>query len=100
MGKILPAIFFALLIGGLYSNIGNSQESIMNRRGVLFFVLINQSFISVNAVITAFPVEKVIVGRERNGQAYSTFSYCLAKVLVELPLNVFPIVVYSCVLHP
>jgi ABC-type multidrug transport system ATPase subunit len=98
--KILPAIFFALLIGGLYSNIGNSQHSIMNRKGVLYFILINQSFISVVAVIAAFPTEKLIVGREKTGGAYTTLPYCLAKMLVELPINIFPIVVYCCVIYP
>jgi ABC-type multidrug transport system ATPase subunit len=100
MSKVLPAIFFALLIGGLYSNIGNSQKSIMNRKGVLYFILINQGFISINSVLTAFSMEKIIVGRERSGRAYSTLSYCVAKVLVELPLNIFPILVYSCILSP
>eukprot|EP01040_Poterioochromonas_malhamensis_P012046 gene12045-13160_t len=100
MGKIIPCIFFSLLIGGIYSNIGNSQNSIMNRKGVLYFLLINQSFISVTAVIASFPLEKQIVGRERSGRAYSTLSYCMAKVLVELPINIFPILVYCCVLAP
>lgn len=100
MSKIMPAIFFALLIGGLYSNIGDSQKSIMNRKGVLYFILINQGFISIQSVIAAFPLEKIIVGRERSGRAYSTLSYCIAKVLVELPLNIFPILVYACILSP
>ena len=100
MSKIMPAIFFALLIGGLYSNIGDSQKSIMNRKGVLYFVLINQGFISIQSVVAAFPLEKIIVGRERSGRAYSTLSYCIAKVLVELPLNIFPILVYACILSP
>lgn len=100
MSKVMPAIFFSLLIGGLYSNIGDSQTSIMNRKGVLYFLLINQGFISIQSVIAAFPVEKIIVGRERSGRAYSTLSYCLAKVLVELPLNVIPILIYCCVLSP
>lgn len=100
MGKIIPAIFFSLLIGGLYSNIGNTQTSIMNRKGVLFFILINQSFISINAVINAFPIEKQIVGREMSGRAYSTLSYCLAKIFVEIPVNILPVVIYSCVVYP
>jgi ABC-type multidrug transport system ATPase subunit len=100
MSKLMPSIFFALLLGGIYSNIGHSQQSIMNRKGLLYFILINQGFISANAVINAFPIEKLIVGRERSGRAYSTFSYCVAKILVELPLNVLPIAIYSCILSP
>ena len=36
--KIMVVIFFALIIGGIYSNIGLGQQSIQNRNGLLFFV--------------------------------------------------------------
>jgi len=31
-----------LLLGLLYSNVGNGQQSITDRKGILFFVCINQ----------------------------------------------------------
>jgi hypothetical protein len=66
--KFATAVIFGLLIGGIYSNIGYSQESIQNRFGVLFFMLVNQCFNGHIAVLNAFPVEKNIVNRERSGQ--------------------------------
>ena len=93
--KTFFSIFFALVIGGIYSNIGNSQQSIQNRYGLLFFILINSSFAGVNGVLTSFPKERDIVTRERSAQAYDTVSYYLSKVLVEAPLNLLPSTVYA-----
>jgi hypothetical protein len=97
--KMIFSIFFALIIGGIYSNIGDSQTSIQNRKGLLFFVVINMAFNTVISVFNTFPKEKEIVNRERSGNAYDTLSYFLAKVVVEIPLNVLPPFVYSCVVY-
>lgn len=100
IAKIVFNIFFGLIIGGIYSNIGHSQESIQNRRGCLFFVMINQNFGSVTGVLNSFPKEKGIVNRERSGRAYNTAIYFCAKVLVEMPINLVPVVIYGCILYP
>jgi hypothetical protein len=98
--KLVFNCFFGLIIGGIYSDIGYSQESIQNRRGCLFFLMINQNFNSVMGVLNSFPKEKVIVNRERGGRAYNTLSYFCAKVLVEMPINLLPIVFYDCIVYP
>lgn len=100
MAKLGFNIFFGLIIGGIFSNIGYTQESIQNRRGVLFFLMINQNFGSVVGVLNSFPKEKVIVNRERAGRAYNTLSYFCAKVLVEMPINLLPVVIYDCIAYP
>jgi ABC-type multidrug transport system ATPase subunit len=99
MVKFLTAIIFSLLIGGIYSKNDNSQKSIQNMKGVLFFILINQSFTTILAVLNSFPREKLIVNRERSGRAYNTLAYCMAKFFVEQPFNLTPIVVYSLIVH-
>jgi hypothetical protein len=98
--KVISSIVFALIIGGIYSNTTNNQRGIQNRRGVLFLMLVNQGFNSLTAVLNTFPAEKTIVNRERGNNAYSTLSYCLAKVFVETPLNLLPIVINCVILHP
>ena len=40
--RFCVTIVFALIIGGIYSDIGNSQKSIANRTGLLFLICINQ----------------------------------------------------------
>jgi ABC-type multidrug transport system permease subunit len=97
--KLVFSIFFSLVIGGIYSNIGYSQASISNRTGALFFIVINQVFNNVNGVLDSFPSEKLIVSRERSGRAYNSLSYFCAKVIVELPLNILPSIVFGCIVY-
>lgn len=92
-------IFFALIIGGIYSNIGYNQLSIQNRNGFLFFVCINIAFSGLIGVLNTFPKEKNIVNRERSSRAYDTISYFTAKFMVEIPLNTVPALTYSCVVY-
>lgn len=99
IAKFTFAIIFSLLIGGIYSKDNNSQKSIQNMKGVLFFILINQSFTTVISVLNSFPKEKLIVNRERAGRAYNTLAYCMAKFFIEQPFNLVPIVVYCLIVH-
>jgi ATP-binding cassette, subfamily G (WHITE), eye pigment precursor transporter len=92
-------LFFALIIGGIYSNIGYNQLSIQNRNGFLFFITINIAFSGLIGVLNTFPKEKNIVNRERSSRAYDTVSYFIAKFMVEIPLNTIPAVLYSCVVY-
>jgi ATP-binding cassette subfamily G (WHITE) protein 2 len=95
----MVTIFFALILGGIYSNIGLGQKSIQNRNGLLFFVGINQGFNGLIGVLNTFPKEKNIVNRERAGRAYDTASYFFAKLFVEIPLNVLPSIIFSCIIY-
>ena len=97
--KLVLTTFFALIIGGIYSNIGFNQLSIQNRNGILFFISINIAFNNLIGVLNTFPREKVIVNRERASRAYDTFSYFFAKVVIEIPLNTLPALVYSCIVY-
>ena len=92
-------VFFALIIGGIYSNIGYNQLSIQNRNGFLFFVCINIAFSGLIGVLNTFPKEKNIVNRERSNRAYDTISYFTAKFIIEIPLNTIPALMYACVVY-
>jgi len=39
------------------------------------------------------------VSRERSNRAYDTLSYFIAKFFVELPLNLVPALIFSCVVY-
>jgi len=97
--KSLIISFFSLLIGGIFSNIGNDQESIQNRKGLLFFIPINLAFSTLIGVTNTFPKEKNVVNRERTANAYTTLPYLASKFLIEIPLTALPGLVYSCVVY-
>jgi ABC-type multidrug transport system ATPase subunit len=99
MVKLFVTCFFALIIGGIYSNVGLSQKSISNRIGLLFVICLNQSFNGTLGVLNTFPKEKTIVNRERSNYAYDTLSYFIAKFIVELPLNILPATIFSCIIY-
>jgi len=42
IGKIVPSLFFACVLGAIYSNVGRDQKSIQDKIGALFFFTINQ----------------------------------------------------------
>lgn len=97
--KLIFTCFFSLVVGGIYSNIGNSQQSIQNRVGLLFFIVLNNTFGPLIAVLNSFPKEKTIVNRERSARAYDTTSYFFSKVIVEIPLNALPALIYACIVY-
>lgn len=97
--KICVTFFFALILGGIYSNAGYSQKSIQNRQGLLFVITINQGFNACLGVLNTFPREKIIVNRERSTNAYDTVSYFFAKYLVEMPLNLLPCFLFCTIVY-
>eukprot|EP01041_Mallomonas_annulata_P000999 gene999-1965_t len=97
--KMFFSIFFALIIGGIYSSTGNNQKSIQNRIGLLYFVCINQVFNSLLGALNTFPKEKIIVNRELSSRAYNTAVYFFAKFLVELPSALLPSFVFAVIIY-
>ena len=97
--KMFVTCFFASIIGGIYSNEGNTQKSISNKTGLLFVICLNQAFNGCLGVLNTFPREKIIVSRERSNRAYDTLSYFIAKFFMELPVNMLPALIFSCVVY-
>lgn len=100
VGKFVYSIAFALLVGGIYSKDSNNQSSIQNMKGILFFIIVNQTFSALMPMLGAYPREKFIANRERDGGAYTTFPYAMAKYITELPFILMPVIVYCCIVHP
>jgi hypothetical protein len=61
--RIFIALFFCLVVGGLYSNGDSGQSSIYNRAGFFFFISINQGYSAVTSAVNVLVREKVIVNR-------------------------------------
>jgi ABC-type multidrug transport system permease subunit len=50
-------------------------------------------------VLNTFPKEKSVVNRELSNRAYDTFSYFVAKLVTELPLNCVPPMMFSTIIY-
>jgi ATP-binding cassette subfamily G (WHITE) protein 2 len=80
LAKFGISALLGVLVGAMYSNVGDGQQSIYDRKGVLFFVTINQAFGLITTVCGTFPKERKIVLRERACNSYHISAYYLAKV--------------------
>jgi hypothetical protein len=80
----------ALILAGIYQNLGHDQKAIQDRSGLLFFVTINQCFGGMFGALVTFPKERKVVTRERASKAYRMSAYYVAKFLAELPFNIGP----------
>lgn len=59
----MSSVFFAGIIGGIYSETENNQDGIRNIQGFFFITALNQGFNSASSSAGAFIKEKVIVNR-------------------------------------
>lgn len=84
--KTATVLFFSVLLALIYRDLPITQRSIQDRLGLLFFVVINQSFGPAVGVVSVFPDERVLIEQERGvSRIYSLASYFIARVAVELP---------------
>eukprot|EP01041_Mallomonas_annulata_P000442 gene442-792_t len=97
--RAVTSAFFAVIISLIFQNLGHTQRSIQDRIGLLYFIVLNQSFNPTIGALTTFTVELYVTRRERASGAYSSFPYFLSRVLCELSVlailtTFFGIIVY------
>eukprot|EP01103_Thecamoeba_quadrilineata_P000714 TRINITY_DN10629_c0_g1_i1.p1 TRINITY_DN10629_c0_g1~~TRINITY_DN10629_c0_g1_i1.p1 ORF type:complete len:629 (-),score=139.92 TRINITY_DN10629_c0_g1_i1:101-1987(-) len=93
--RIFTVIFMALVIGLLYLQLDNDQESIRDSTGYLFFSVAFLTFQEVNSVIASFPLERAVFLHERSTGTYSVFSYFFSKITGDIPERLLNPIVYS-----
>ncbi|KAI8517110.1 hypothetical protein Bbelb_056910 [Branchiostoma belcheri] len=76
-----------LIIGLMWFQIPHSEERIMDVGGVLFFCVMYWGFVFVMDALAAFPMELVVLNKERAAGYYRLSAYYLAKLTSELPLT-------------
>eukprot|EP00742_Colponemidia_sp_Colp-10_P009736 GILJ01010646.1.p1 GENE.GILJ01010646.1~~GILJ01010646.1.p1 ORF type:complete len:601 (+),score=87.48 GILJ01010646.1:39-1805(+) len=97
--QLIQTVCMAVLIGGVFLQIGDTQTSISRRQAVLFFCVINQGVFGAMSVINSFPSERILTLRERAAGTYFASAYFLAKIVSETPLQLVPPVVFSCIVY-
>lgn len=99
--SITSAIVFAFLTGTIYYQVGDSQDSIRSRMGVLFFIMMISTFSSLGS-LEMFLTDRAIYAREHRNGMYSTSAYYVGKVIQDVPIGVlvntaFNLIVYLLV---
>lgn len=87
--RAMQTVILALVAGAIFWRLGFDQSSIQGRNGAIFFIIVNQSFSGVFGVLQSFPLEKPIFLREHASGNYAVSSYYFAKMVSDLPFQVF-----------
>ncbi|KAI9093005.1 P-loop containing nucleoside triphosphate hydrolase protein [Phlyctochytrium arcticum] len=73
-----------ILMGFAFFQLDKDQRGIQNRSGILFLWPINQVFVTIQPIVATFPLERVIMLRERSAGSYRVSSFYTAKVISQL----------------
>ncbi|GMH52576.1 hypothetical protein TrRE_jg4903 [Triparma retinervis] len=100
--QLVQSIAFAFIISTIWWQLGDNQNSIQDRNGVLFFMSANGMMSSVMGVLSTFGNERASFIRDYENQLYKVGPYLLAKVACEAPFYFFiPLtgatIMYFCV---
>jgi hypothetical protein len=98
--QLFVTILVAVATGLFFWHLGTDLTGIHNRTGLLFFVVVYFSLISMSS-IGAIIADKQIFLRERAAALYSTEPYFASKIICDLlPLRLLPPVIFGLIVYP
>ncbi|KAF0972059.1 hypothetical protein FDP41_009755 [Naegleria fowleri] len=97
--RIVQQIIYAILVGCIYFQTKNDQNSVQNKLGLLFFVVTNQWSNSFGTPISTFRGERLYFMRERGAKCFSISSYYFGRLLADLLLIVPHPVVFGTIIY-
>ncbi|KAL2917532.1 hypothetical protein HK105_202815 [Polyrhizophydium stewartii] len=89
------SVFLFIVIGFIFFKLSADTGGVQSRVGLLFFICINQTFGVVMPTISVFPIQRIIIRRERAGGSYRSSSAYIAKVISSLPLPLIGCLVFG-----
>ncbi|KAJ3174853.1 ATP-binding cassette sub- G member 2 [Geranomyces variabilis] len=99
IADITRTFVLIIIMGFVFFRLGKGQPSIQSRVGFLFMWPINQFFVTMQPVLTTFPLERVIMLRERSAGSYRVSTFYTAKALTTLIPNLIYSMVASSILY-
>lgn len=88
-----------IIFGLAYSNMAFSQDNIINRTGLLFYVCISMSFQPSIEAAKIIPMQLPVVQKERLANLYNIFPYFVSAFMVELPHIAIPSLIAYMILY-
>ncbi|KAJ3103624.1 ATP-binding cassette sub- G member 2 [Phlyctochytrium planicorne] len=86
--SIGQGIIICIIMGFIFYRMGLDQAGVQNRLGGLFFIAVNQTFGVVMPTLATFPLERLIIKRERASGTYSASAAFVAKWASSIPLTI------------
>lgn len=97
--NLIQTVAISIISALIWFQIPQTEAGISNIFGLLFFFVTYWGFNPLFSALFAFPSERVIVNKERASGSYRLSSYFAAKMLSELPLNVFSPTLYLLIVY-
>jgi ABC-type multidrug transport system ATPase subunit len=97
--KYFLGVFFSVVFGLVYFQMGRGQVSIQDRTGILFFMAMNQAFGSSIGTSQVIPLQLKVVNRERAARLYEVLPFYCAAFCVNLPLELVPQLMNGAVVY-
>ncbi|CCW65175.1 unnamed protein product [Phytomonas sp. EM1] len=85
----MQELFFSIIVGLIFLHIGKDIESIQDRTGLLFMVVVNRAFSSVFTILNSFYKVRPVFMREQNAGAYSPLVYFVGTMTAQSPPMIF-----------
>ncbi|KAE9346207.1 Protein white [Phytophthora fragariae] len=82
-------LFISAIVGLIYLQLDIDQTGIQNLAGAFFVIIVNQIFTTSSPLFIAIPTELPMVLHEHKSGLYRLSVWYAAKILSELPLQVF-----------
>jgi ATP-binding cassette subfamily G (WHITE) protein 2 len=96
--SIFVAIFFAVLVGSIFWQLGDDETGVRNRLGVLFFLTMNTAFSSLGS-LAMFLFDRSIYVREHKNGMYRPSAYYFGKILQDMPMAILVTFLFDVVAY-
>lgn len=88
-----------ILVSLMFTGLSTTQAGVRNRNGVLFFLCISVSFISMQFIVQVFPHERPIFLKEYGSKLYGVGPYFIGRYISELPSNFIVPILYGTIVY-
>lgn len=85
--KLVENAVVCLLFTLIWFQLPRVEETVRDRMGAIFFIAIHWGFMPLFDAVASFPMERVVINKERAAGWYQLSAYYCAKMTSELPLT-------------
>ncbi|XP_050539804.1 ATP-binding cassette subfamily G member 4-like [Daktulosphaira vitifoliae] len=97
--RFMVHIFLACTFGFAYYDIGHNLSYSLDNVAMMYFCLLQCVYTSAYTLAMKLPMELFVVRREHFNRWYSLGPYYLCVIILDLPLQVFSISIYSILIY-
>ncbi|XP_048781230.1 uncharacterized protein LOC125683804 [Ostrea edulis] len=100
--KLIETVTLTIIVSLIWFQLPRTEETLRDRMGLLFYMGMHLGFTPLFDTVIAFPLERMVITKERLAGWYRLSAYYLAKMTSELVLIliqplIFITIIYWCV---